>query len=400
MKLVWKLLRQNMNAWQLAGFVLANLCGMAIILTGIQFYHDIIPLFTKGDSFMKPGQIVITKRVSALRTFSGKAPTFSKAETDDLKAQPFVNSIGMFTPSLYGVAATIGSQRLGMQFSTEMFFESVPDEFIDVDLTRWKYSEGEQEVPIILPRNYLNLYNFGFASSQGLPTVSEGLISAVGISLRLTGTAGTELKTGRVVAFSKRLNTILVPQQFMNEMNAKLSPDRQTEPSRLIADVKNPADERIANYLDQHGYDTETADTDASRTAALLRVIIAIVLVVGLIISALAFYVLLLSIFLLLQKHTEKIDNLLLIGYSPTAVSIPYHLLAIGLNAVVLVVSIVVALQARNYYLPHFGELYPKFEAAEFLPTALTGLALFILISLLNFIAIRRKVNSVWHMHE
>lgn len=398
--LVYKLLSRHVNAWQMAGFLLANLCGMTIILAAIQFSTDVIPLFTKGDSFMRPGQIVVVKRVSALRALSGSAPMFSEYEINELKEQPFVRSVGLFTPSQFGVYATIGNPAIGMQFSTDMFFEALPDEFIDVDSKEWHYTAGSDTVPIILPRNYLNLYNFGFASSQGLPTISEGVISSIGIRLWLRGTHGTRLMTGKVVAFSRRLNTILVPQAFMDEANSQLSPERTFQPSRLTIITKNSADDRMADYLQAHNYDTEGSDTDAARTAGFLRLITTVVASVGLIICILSFYVLLLSIFLLLQKNTEKIDNLLLIGYSSTSVARPFHLVAIGLNAVVLLCSLWLTFVIRGYYLPRFGELYPKFEAATTLPTLLTGISIFLLVAILNFAAIRHKIIKIWHMHE
>ena len=43
--------------------------------------------------------------------------------------------------------------------STDMFFESVPDEFVDVKLDKWSFNPASDIVPIIIPRNYLNLYN-------------------------------------------------------------------------------------------------------------------------------------------------------------------------------------------------------------------------------------------------
>ena len=51
--LVWNLLRQHISIGQLAGFFLANLFGMMIVLLSVQFYKDVIPVFTEGDSFMK-----------------------------------------------------------------------------------------------------------------------------------------------------------------------------------------------------------------------------------------------------------------------------------------------------------------------------------------------------------
>ena len=404
--LVNKLLRRHINAWQMAGFVLANLCGMAIVLTAVQFFSDLQPLLTGNDSFMRPGHIVITKRVSTVGTLAGASTAFTDDEIEDLAEQPFVQKMGRYTPALFSVFATIGGGSLPMKFSTDMFFEAVPDEFLDVDLKQWHYEPDSYDVPIILPRTYLNLYNFGFASSQGLPTVSEDIVGAININLRLTGTqtgprsSNVLLKTGRVVAFSRRLNTILVPQAFIDDMNRQLASGKEPQPSRLIIDVANPADERIAEYLEKNGYDTEAADADASRAASLMRLITTVVLIVGLIISVLAFYVLLLSIFLLLQKHTEKIDNLLLIGYTPGSVARPFHLLTIVLNVTVLVGALVIVVIIRKWYLPLFGELYANFEASDFVTTLLAGLVILLLVSSVNYVAITRKVKAVWHMHE
>ena len=397
-RLLNRLLRRHLNAWQLAGFVLANLCGMAIVLAAVQLYGDVKPIFTSGDSFLREGHIVLTKHVSTVGSLTGASTAFSNKEIERLEEQPFVRSVGCYTPAQFAVFATIGAGS--MRFSTEMFFEAVPDEFLDVDLSQWTYDPDGTDVPIILPRTYLNLYNFGFASSQGLPVVSEGLVGTVNVDLRLSGRRDVLLKTGHVVAFSRRLNTILVPQAFIDDMNSRLAPDREPQASRLIVRVDNPADDRIATYLARYHYDTEADDADTARAASFLRLLISAVLLVGLIISALAFYVLLLSIFLLLQKQTEKIDNLLLIGYSPAQVVRPFLLLTIGLNLVVLVGAFFLVRVARGWYLPLLGRLYEEYQPSTSLPVLLTGVALFVLVNVLNFIAIRRKVMAIWHMHE
>lgn len=398
--LLYKLLRRRLSAWQLTGFVLANLCGMTIVLAAMQFAADVLPIFTGGDSFMRPGQMVVAKHVGTLSTLTGSAPTFSDEEVADLRRQPFAERVGVFTPSCFGVVATLGSQRLGVQFSTEMFFESVPDEFIDVDLSHWKWSPESNEIPIILPRNYLNLYNFGFATSQGLPALSEQMVQMVRVHFHLSGTAESMNCEGRVVAFSKKLNTILVPQGFMDHMNRRLSPDRAAVPSRLIVTVDNPTDEKLADYLDRHGLETESDDAEAARTAHFLRIVTAIVIAVGAVISLLAFYVLMLSIFLLLQRNTEKIDTLLLIGYSTTMVARPYHALALGVNTVVALLSVMLVMVLRTYYLPLFGSLYPSFSAASLMPTIVGAAAIYALLCTLHYMAIRHKVLRIWHIHE
>ena len=93
-RLVWKLLRQHISVGQLAGFFLANLFGMMIVLLSVQFYRDVLPVFTEGDSFMKKDYIIATKKISTLGSFAGKSNTFSKDEIKDLKAQPFTKGVG------------------------------------------------------------------------------------------------------------------------------------------------------------------------------------------------------------------------------------------------------------------------------------------------------------------
>ena len=63
-RLVWKLLRQHISIGQLTGFFLANLFGMLIVLLSVQFYRDVLPVFTQGDSFMKKNYIIATKKIS------------------------------------------------------------------------------------------------------------------------------------------------------------------------------------------------------------------------------------------------------------------------------------------------------------------------------------------------
>ena len=251
-------MRQHISVAQLAGFFLANLCGMVIVLLGIQFYKDVLPVFTQGDSFMKKDYVIVSKQVSTLGSLVGKGGTFSRADIADMESQPFAKRTGAFTPAQFQVSAGMG--MAGMQLSTAMFFESVPDEFVDVRLEGWTYREGQTEIPIIIPRNYLNLYNFGFAQSRNLPQLSEGVMGMMTLDVRLSGRGRTERMKGRIVGFSNRLNTILVPQAFMEWANATLGDGGQTAPSRLIVEVDNPADDRIAKYFKQKGYETEGAD--------------------------------------------------------------------------------------------------------------------------------------------
>ena len=400
MSLVWKLMRRHISLGQLAGFFFANLCGMVIVLLSIQFYQDVAPVFTEGDSFMKKDYIIVSKKVSTLGSFVGKSSTFSQTEIDEIEEQPFTRGVGEFTPSQFKVSAGVGMEQLGLNLSTAMFFESVPDKYVDTNLDGWHFEPGQAEIPIIIPRNYLNLYNFGFAQSRSLPQISEGVINMVNLEVRIHGGGKRDTYKGKIAGFSNRLNTILVPESFMTWANIHYGDGGiRKEPSRLIVEVNNPTDDRIAQFFRERGYDTEDDKLDAGKTTWFLKVIVGIVLSVGLLISALSFYILMLSIYLLLQKNTTKLENLLLIGYGPNRVAFPYQSLTIALNAIVLVLSVSIVLYVRTLYLDLVEQMFPSLNAGSWWLMLVVGILLFLSVSCFNVLAIRKKIASIW-MHQ
>ena len=138
--MIWKLLRQHISVPQLAGFALANLCGMVIVLMGVQFYRDVLPVFIQGDSFMKEDYVIVSKQVSTLGSVMGRNSAFSKSEVRELEEQPFTKSVGEFTTARFKVSAEMGLQ--GMRLSTALFLEAVPGRYVDIDLKNWTFLPG------------------------------------------------------------------------------------------------------------------------------------------------------------------------------------------------------------------------------------------------------------------
>ncbi len=397
MNLLWKLLREHVSVTQLVGFFVANLLGMLIILFGLQFYADILPLFQGKDAFFKREFLIVSKPVSTLGSLLGGKGTFSAREIQGFRDQPFTRQVGTFTSSLYDVSASIGMLGTGMQVGTEMFFESVPDDYIDVNAQAWTYEEGSRTIPIILPRNYLNLYNFGFAQSRNLPKLSEGVLSMIRLEIRLSGRGHVEVYDGRIVGFSNRLNTILVPEAFMNWANHYYAPGKKAEPSRLIVEVNNPADEEIVKYIQARGYEVEGNTLDAGKTVWFLQILVGIVLFIGIVITFLSFYILILSIFLLLQKNTKKMQTLLLIGYSPVQVALPYQVLAVGLNLGVTGIACVLLYGLRRMYLNNLQTLFPSLEGSSGHTVLAVAGFLFLFVSIINISIIHYKLRQIWN---
>ena len=391
MTLIWKLLRQHISGLQLLGFFLANLLGMLIVLLALQFYRDVRPVFSQEDGVINNDYLILSKKISAI---GFGTTTFSSQELKEIESQPFTKRLGAFTASQYKVSCSMGIDGVA-NFGTQMYFESVPDNFVDADKSQWQYDENSDFVPIILPRSYLTIYNFGFAQSRSLPKLSEGVISMIDMMVILRGDAKERRMRGKVIGFTNRLNTILVPESFMQWSNQEFAPNADIEPTRLIVEVGNPTDDRIAKFIQKHGYDIDEDKLQAGKATYFLKVMSAIVMGVGLLISALSFFILMLSIYLLVQKNTVKLQNLLLIGYSPARVSLPYQLLTIGMNALVLMMALAILYWLRSQYMEMLWAMFPTMQETSMMPALLLGIALLLLVSVFNVIAIRRKVDKL-----
>lgn len=399
MNLVWKLLKQHISIPQFAGFFFANLFGMLIVLLGYQFYNDVMPVFTADDSFMKSDYIIVEKKIGTGNTLSGRSNSFTQSDIDDLKAEKFATKVGAFTSTQYTVTAHMGVGGTNV-LNTELFFESIPDEFVDAPKNDWVYKPGDKYVPIILPRSYIAMYNFGFAQSRSLPKISDGLVGMIDFDIFIQGDGRNASFKGKVIGFSNRVTSILVPQSFMDWSNETFAPGKHADPTRLVMEPDNSKTEVMTSYFDNKGYEVENDKLDAEKTTYFLRLMVSGVMVVGLVISLLSFYILMLSIYLLVQKNSTKLENLLLIGYSPRDVAKPYQLLTIFLNCGVLLIALAILFFIRNYYMGIISTLFPDLDLGNLAPAIVLGLCLFAIVSISNIIAIRHKITSIWKRKE
>ena len=391
--LMWKLLRKHISPSQLIGFSLASLVGLTIVILAVQFHQDVKPLFKDEDSFLRKDFMIITREVSTASTVLQGSNEFTASDIEDIEAQPWCRQVGKFSSNDYSVDASISVSGQGMR--TMMFFESLPNEFLDVTDRHWKFDPSNPMIPVIISRDYLTLYNFGFAPSQGLPQASELAVSkAVNLRFTLRGNGQEQTFEGILVGFSSRLNTIVVPEDFMKWSNEKFGSNVIHNPSRLIVEVNSPGDERIGRYFSEHGYQVAGDKMNQSKAQGFLNIIVSIVIIVGIIISVLAFFILMLSIYLLLQKNTKKLQDLLVLGYSPSQVSRTYINMVIYINCAVMVVSVILMLLMRAYYLPMLNAM--DVRGGSIILALIVAVVIMSLITLGNVLAIKRKIKDLW----
>lgn len=390
--IVWQLLRRNISPIQLIGYSVANLIGLAIVLTAIQFYRDVTTAWDSEDSFISRDYVIISKQVDGV-TLNGQSNEFTPEEIDQIGTQPWASKIGRFTAAEYNVSASL--EMWGRGFRTALFLEAIPDDFFDIKPDGWGWNPDNDsyqmpELPIIINKDYLTLYNFGFAASRGFPQISEATIGHIPIRISISGKGQQMYLTGRIVGFSSRLNTIAVPADFMTWANEHFADTPPGNPSRLIIEVNNPGEPAIQNYLEKNGYESAGDKANSGKMAYFLSIATAVVIAVGIVISLLSFFILLLSIYLLLQKNRDKLHSLMMLGYTPKAVARHYYAIVGIINGGVLLGAVIIMLIASCMWSASLKEI--DIEGSSAWITITIGIAIMGAITLGNIAAISRNV--------
>lgn len=396
MRLLFKLLRKNTNLWQMGVFALANLVGAVIVLVGIQAYRDAGQVLKAPDSVMKNNFLVISKPVSTMTTIAGSLGagprSFSEKEIQEIASLEGVKSVATFRTALFPVYG--GVSFGGISASTEMFVESVPDEFLDVDPKIWTASINEEFVPVVIPRTYLNFYNYGFAASRGTPQLGEDLFSKVPLRLIFSGPDTRRRYTGKIVGLSERMNTILVPDGFLEEANKLFAVEEPKKPTRVILEADVDASAELMEYIDSKGYVIDGGGEDTVRLLSVVRTIISILVALGLLVSALSFFLLLVSILLLVEKNRYKNETLHQLGYPAGMIALPYQALALGVDVLVWLAATLITFGLYPLLSGMMQTLTPDFIPAGPWLVILSGVGFCLLFAITHVLVIRHKIRS------
>lgn len=314
--LLQKLIKTGSGRTRFVMAVMGLSIAMILILCAVQLaanYNDLLYSKTNQDSIAN--FLVIHKPVTEKRM---NGATLSEQEIDEIKKQPFVQAAGVLTPSRFKVSASGGST---IPFYTELFFESVPDEFIDIKNKDWNWGESSQFIPMVVPNAFLDMYNFGFAASQNLPQLSQQLVMSLPIQINIAGPQGIEHYYAKVVGFSDRITSVLVPQSFMNWANAKFGTETNARPSRMVIKTADAGNPQLARFLKDHNLQTDAEKTRFSKYRQIVTTIVNISWITGALMLLFALLIFTLFIQLTIASSKEDIALLITLGAAPKQLS-------------------------------------------------------------------------------
>jgi len=299
--------------------------GSIILLLTLQLFVDINSLLEKETDVFAQDCVVINKNISVLRSYNKEGIYFSENEIDELEAQSFTKSVSPFKVATFEVEAQIkGASGMSM-LATELFFESIPNEYLDVPLDRWVWDEQSDVIPIVIPESYINLYNFGFAESQNLPVISQKTIEQVDFDIRINGQGGRGSFRGSIVGFSNKINSILVPEEFLVWANQRYGKGPNQKANRLLVEFNDPSDEAILQFFNAQNYSINENELEASKLKFIFKTALSFSFFIALVIVILSITSVLLSFSLVIQRNVEQISTLYLLGFSLATIARYYR---------------------------------------------------------------------------
>jgi hypothetical protein len=287
--------------------------GVLLLLVSMQMFVNIQQRLKENNPRKSGGYDFISISKTITNENMGKDNTFSNSDLLNLEKQPTISGVAPLISNKFRVRATAGDI---IPFSTDLFLESINDNFIDTVPPNFTWQPGQMVVPIIFSSDFLEMYNV-FAPAQGLPQLSAKTISSVNIILECSGTNGSQTFKGNIVALSDRINSLLVPKTFMNWSNLHFMGDTTVHASRVYIKTKDANDPKLISYLDSQNYHLNKEKVKFGRIKSILQNIVSALGVFGILVIVLALMLFSFYLQLMIAKSKENLHLLLTLGYSP-----------------------------------------------------------------------------------
>ena len=326
--------------------------------------------------------IIVGKEASFMKTFTGQPSQISEQEIRDLKRLKAVDQVSGFSSSQFPIKIRV---EVGSPLKMDLFFESIPSHWLDINPTAFKWKKGSDFIPIIVSKEFLNLWNFGFAKSQGLPQIDFETARSIPLAIQI----GRDRYKGRIVGLSNRFQTVLVPHNFLSYANSKYAYGRNAI-NRAVIKANDPADDELLNYLNKHGLDYNPESILKDKINNILGVLLKIFSGLGIAFLILSISILLLQLLISIEQSKSHIIRLNLIGYDKNLIAKIYmkkvYSMMLISTVIAFTLGISISFLLAKFIRDFFGDLTQIIY--------LKNIILLILLPLLISIVMRRKLRS------
>lgn len=339
-----KILFSYQNKTQLIVAMIGSFLGFTFLITSIHYLIRVNE-FGEGEDILGDNTMIIQKKVTSYNSMNLAKTDFSDREIENIRKQSFTSATEPILSNSFGVSLQTDSD-LVPYFRSDVFVQSIDEDFIKIKSKNWKWEEGDEYVPIVLPRDFLVMLNT-FASAKGIPQVSDELAKSIGFKFTLYNDDKKEWQKVKIVGFTNEVSAILVPESFMEYGNLNFPTKTPAKVTQLMLTVNENEFGKFEKFMQERSLESKATSMVVGKLKSVAGTLFSVLIAISIITVFLAGLVLVQYAQLLISKNEYEIRTLLRIGYEPKVVTLKILNYFLKVFAVITGLSIVVFILAK-----------------------------------------------------
>jgi len=334
-----KILFSYQNKSQLIVAMIGAFLGFTFLITSIHYLIRVNE-FGRGEEILGNNTVIVQKKVSAYNSMNISKTDFSESEIENIRKQDFITSAEPIVSNSFGVSLQTDSD-LVPYFRSDVFVQSMDPSFTKINAKEWDWEEGDDFVPIVLPRDFLVMLNT-FASAKGIPQVSDELAKSIDFKFTLYNDDKKEWEKVKIVGFTNEVSAILVPASFMEYGNKNFPTSTPSKITQLMMRVKEGQFGDFENFMDRRSLSSSKSSMVVGKLKSVAGTLFSILISISVITVFLAGLVLVQYAQIIISKNAYEIQTLLRIGYAPNTITLTLTKYFVVVFAIIAGLSILV----------------------------------------------------------
>jgi len=293
-----KLLFRNQDKKQLIIAIIGAFMGITFLVTSVHYLIKVNE-FGKGSDILGPNTIIVQKKVTNSSSLNLTKTDFTDRESEKIKRET--------------------ADPLVPRFRTDVFIQTVDPKFLDVKSSKWHWKEGDEYVPIIMPRDFLVMLNT-FMSASGIPQISDDLAMDIRFKFTLKDDKNKEWVDARIIGFTNEVSSILVPESFMVYGNTKYTSGKEKKITQIMISGKESEFGLVEDLLNKRGLESKNSQMAVGRLKSVVGTLFLVVLGISVIAVFVSGLVLIQYMQLLMSRNAYEVRTLLRIGFHPAII--------------------------------------------------------------------------------
>jgi hypothetical protein len=364
--------------------------GVLLLLCAAQMFININALL-KDKNPRKDGFDFISVTKTITNENMGHDNRFTKAEIEEIKKQPFIKDAAPLIGNQFRAKASAGNI---IPFSTDLFLEAIQNDFLDTLPPNFTWQPGQQTVPVVFSADFLEMYNV-FAPAQDLPQLSESSISSVNIMLECYGPLGVYNFKANIVGISDRINSVLVPENFLQWANKAFGNVADAPAARVYIKTIDANSAELLSFLQQKNYHVNKDKTKFGRVKQILQAVVSGRAVFAVLVILLAMMLFSFYLQLMIARSKDNLQLLILLGYSPGWLSKTVAKKWIPVYAIIILSALALTFILQYLFQQNFVTVRDSLQPLAHYSIVLIAIALLFLCIFINYGMIKKLLMKL-----